>query len=104
MLAKSDAHHERMTRMDSQLQKIKAMVDVFEERLNKMNTMNLEANQKKLEAIVEQQEVPREETVVQTIRTLVDRYGDWHLAIGQHQQPKRRTHNDGGSWQKLATA
>jgi hypothetical protein len=45
MKTKLDACHERMmARMDSQLDKIEAMVDVFEERLTKMDTMNLEAN------------------------------------------------------------
>jgi hypothetical protein len=40
-----DAHHERMmARMDSQLQKIGATLDDFEEGLNKMDTTDLEAN------------------------------------------------------------
>jgi hypothetical protein len=69
-----------------------------------MNTMNLEANLEKSEAIVEEQKVPKEEAVVQTIGTLVDRYGDWHLAIGHCQQLKRRTHSDGSSRKKLVTA
>jgi hypothetical protein len=33
-----------MARMDSQLDKMEAMVDVFEENLMKINTTNLEAN------------------------------------------------------------
>jgi hypothetical protein len=61
-----------MTRMDSQLQKMETAVDAFEERLNKMNTMNLEAKQEKLEAVAEQQEVPKEEAAVETIGALVD--------------------------------
>jgi hypothetical protein len=45
MMAKSDAPHERiMATMDSQLEKMEAVVDVFEERLNKIDTMDLEAN------------------------------------------------------------
>jgi hypothetical protein len=44
MDAKLDAHHERMkARMESELEKMEASVGVFEERLNKMNTMDLEA-------------------------------------------------------------
>jgi hypothetical protein len=36
MMAKLDAHHERvMARMDSQLQRMETVVDVFEERLKK---------------------------------------------------------------------
>jgi hypothetical protein len=57
-----------------------------------------------LEAVAEQQEVPKEEAAVETIGALVDWYGAWHLAVGCHQQLKRWTHGDGGSWQKLATA
>jgi hypothetical protein len=33
-----------MARMDSHLEKMKAAVDVFEEILNKLDTMNVEAN------------------------------------------------------------
>jgi hypothetical protein len=36
-----------MARMDSHLKKMKAAVDVFKEMLNKMDTMNLRANQEK---------------------------------------------------------
>jgi hypothetical protein len=46
MLAKSDAHHKWMrARIDSQREKMEATVDVFNERLNKMDTMDLDANQ-----------------------------------------------------------
>jgi hypothetical protein len=42
MLTKLDACHERMiVRMDSQLDKMEAAVDVFDERLNQMDTMDL---------------------------------------------------------------
>jgi cytochrome c553 len=45
VLAKLDAHYERMmARMGSQLEKIEATVDIFQGRLNKMDTMDLEAN------------------------------------------------------------
>jgi hypothetical protein len=45
MRATLDAHHERMiARMDSQLEKMEAAVDVSEERLNKMDTTLLEVN------------------------------------------------------------
>jgi hypothetical protein len=45
MDAKLHAHHERrMARMDSQLEKMEAVVDVFKGGLNKMDTMDLEAN------------------------------------------------------------
>jgi hypothetical protein len=67
MMAKSDALHKRMmASMDSQLEKMKVMVDVFEERM-KMDTMDLEANLKKLEAVTEQQDAPKEEAAVETI-------------------------------------
>jgi hypothetical protein len=45
IMAKLDGHHERMmARMDSQLEKKEDTVDVFEERLDKMDTADLEAN------------------------------------------------------------
>jgi hypothetical protein len=45
MLAKLDVHHEKMmVRMNSQLEKMDAAVDVFEERLNRMDTTELEVN------------------------------------------------------------
>jgi hypothetical protein len=63
-------------RMDSQLEKMEAMVDVFEERLKKMDTTDFEANRGKLETVVEQQDVPKEEAVLKTFGALEDRYGD----------------------------
>jgi hypothetical protein len=43
--AKLDAHHERMMAgMNSELEKVEDAVGVFEERLNRMDTMDLEAN------------------------------------------------------------
>jgi hypothetical protein len=76
MMAKLDAHHERMmARVDSELKKMEAMLDVFEERLNIMNTTDLEANQEKSEITVEQQAAYKEEVAV-------DQYRDWHLAVG----------------------
>jgi hypothetical protein len=54
-----------MARMDSQLEK--------------MDTMNLEANWEKSEVTAEQQAAPKEEATVETIGALVDQYGDRHL-------------------------
>jgi hypothetical protein len=73
MLAKLYAYHERMmARMDSQLEKIEAVVDVFEERLNGMDTADVEANRETSGAIVEQQDGPNEEAMVETIAALED--------------------------------
>jgi hypothetical protein len=105
MMAKLDAHHERMTaRIDSQIEKMEAAVNVFEERLNKMDATDLEANRGKLEDVAEQQDIPKEDDMVKIIGTLEDRYGERHLAIGCSRQPKKQTQGDGGSWQKLAAA
>jgi hypothetical protein len=79
-------------------------VDVFEEGLDKMDTTDLEANWEKSEAVLEQQDIPMEGTEVENIRALVYQYGDWHLAPGHHQQPKKQTQGNGGSQQKLTTA
>jgi hypothetical protein len=45
MLARIEAHHKKMMAiMDSQLEEMEAAVDVFKERLNKMETTDLETN------------------------------------------------------------
>jgi hypothetical protein len=45
MMTMLDAHHERMmARMDSQTEKIEDAVDVFKDRLNKMDTADFEVN------------------------------------------------------------
>jgi hypothetical protein len=40
---------------------------------------------------MEQPDAPIEEATVETIRALVDQYGDRHLAIGHRWQPKKWT-------------
>jgi hypothetical protein len=55
-----------------------------------------------MKALVVHQEVPNEEAEAETVGALEDRYGDWHLAVGCRQQPKKWTQDNGGSWQKLA--
>jgi hypothetical protein len=81
----------------------KTMVGL-EERLNKMDTTDLEANREKSECGSEHLEVPKKEAAVETIGALEDRYGDRHLAVWHRRQPKKRTQRDGGSRQKLAAA
>jgi hypothetical protein len=46
--------------MKAGLEEMEAAVDVFEERLDKMDTTNLEANRGKLEIVEVHQEVPNE--------------------------------------------
>jgi hypothetical protein len=64
----------------------------------------MDASQEKSDTIVEHQEVPNKEATVESIGALVDQYGDLHLAIGWHQQPKEWTQCNGGTRQNLATA
>jgi hypothetical protein len=45
-----------------------------------------------------------EETAVETVGTLKDRYGDRHLAVGRRRQPKKWTQGDGLSRKKLAAS
>jgi hypothetical protein len=56
-----------MARMDSQPEKMEAVIDVFEEGLDKMDTTELEDNPKKSDAIEKHQEVPKEEAAVEII-------------------------------------
>jgi hypothetical protein len=60
----------------------------------------IEANPEEMKSVVKHQKVPEEETVVETIGALEDRY----LAVGRHRQPAKWTQGGGGSWQKLAAA
>lgn len=50
------------------LEETEAAVDVFKERLNKMDTTFLEANQEKSQTIAMHQEVPQEEATVEIVR------------------------------------
>jgi hypothetical protein len=79
------------------LEDMETTENISEERLGKMDTMDLEA-------VTVHQEVPKEETTVETTGALEDRYGNRHLAVGSHRQPKKRIQGDGGSRQKLAAA
>jgi hypothetical protein len=70
--------------------------------LVKMEATDLEANPEEKEIIAEQQQVPKEKASVKTVRTLKKQHGDWHLAVGRHRKPKKRTRSNGESWKKLA--
>jgi hypothetical protein len=105
MMVKLNAHYEwMMAGTDSQLETMGAARDIFEGRLNEMDTTDLEANREKSEALAEQQDVPKTEAAVKNIGAPKDRYGDRHLAAGCRRQLKKRTQGDGGSRQKLAAA
>jgi hypothetical protein len=54
------------------LEEMGVTVNVFEERLDKMDTTDLEANRQKLDTIAVYQDVPNEEAAVETIRALED--------------------------------
>jgi hypothetical protein len=47
-----------------------------------------------IEVVSERQKVPNEEAAVETIGALEDRYGDRHVVVGRHRQPKKRTQGD----------
>jgi Asp-tRNA(Asn)/Glu-tRNA(Gln) amidotransferase C subunit len=82
------------------LEELEAAVHVFEEKLNKMDTTDLEANWEKLEAIAVHREDPYKETKAKTVRTQEGRHEDWHVAVGCRQKPKKRTQGDGASWKE----
>jgi hypothetical protein len=44
---------------------------------------DLEANPEKIEAKVENKEVPKEKARVESVRTLKEWFGDQHLAVGR---------------------
>jgi hypothetical protein len=58
------------------LEETEVMMDVFEERLDKMDTTDLEANPEEKETVAEQQEVPNEEAAVEMIGAVKVQSGD----------------------------
>jgi hypothetical protein len=68
-------------------------IKAHQERVMAITKASLE----EMKSVAEHQDVPKEEATEETIEALVDR----HLAVGCHQQPKKRTQGDCGS-QKLA--
>jgi hypothetical protein len=64
----------------------------------------VEASREQSGVVAEHQEVPKEETAVETIGALEDRYGDRYIAVGSRRQPKKRTQGDDGSREKLVAA
>jgi hypothetical protein len=64
----------------------------------------MEAYPEKIKSLVEHQEVPKEEAVVETLKALEDRYGDLDLAAGHLRPLKKQTHGSSGSQKMLATA
>jgi hypothetical protein len=94
MRAKLDAHHKRMM----------ARMDSAEEngglcRKDRGHGFGGNSRRKVFES--EQQEVPKEEATMKTVRALKERYGDWYLAVEHCQHPQKWTHGDGGSWKML---
>jgi hypothetical protein len=64
----------------------------------------MKAGLEEMKSITRHQDVPKEQAPMETIRALQDRYGDLHLAVGCHRQPKKRTQGNCGSQKKLAVA
>jgi hypothetical protein len=65
---------------------------------------NKESSSLEVEPVAVHEEVPKEETAVKPIGTLMKRYGDRHLAVRRRVQSKKRTQGNGGSRKKLAAA
>jgi hypothetical protein len=66
--------------------------------------VDLETNQEEIESEAEHEVVPEEEAAMETFGALKERYGDRHLAVRRHSQPKKRIQGNGVSWKKLAAA
>jgi hypothetical protein len=63
-----------------------------------MEATGLETNPEEMKSESELLEVQKEEAAVETLRTLEDRYGNRHLAVGCCRQPKGK----GGFQKQLA--
>jgi hypothetical protein len=75
---------------------------VFEERLNRIDTTDLEANPEEKESLAEQLEAPNEETEVGTVGALEDHYGVRFLVVGHCCKLKKGTQGDDGPRKKLS--
>jgi predicted Zn-dependent protease len=95
-LPRSNGVQSKKTKADRE--EMEAKMDVFEERLDKMDTTDSKANREKSEGLAVNQEVPNQEAAVgETIGAMKYQYGDRHLDIGRRRQPKKRTQGSGGS-------
>jgi hypothetical protein len=63
--------------------------------LVEVETTDLEKNPEEKEIVAEQQQVPKEEDAVKTVRALKKRHGDRHLAVRCRRKPKKRIQ---GKW------
>jgi hypothetical protein len=98
MLAKIEAHHERMmARMNSQLEKMEAC-------LGKTGDIDLEASPEEIMFEVEHEEVPKEAVAVETLGARKKQYGDRHSDVWRHRQLNKQTQGVSGSRKKLAAA
>jgi hypothetical protein len=95
-LDKAKANPEKMK---AGLEEMEAAMDVFKERMDKTDTMDLEANRETSEAVAVHQKSLMK---VENVGALEDQYGDWNLTAGLCRQPKKRTQGNGGSWKMLA--
>jgi hypothetical protein len=87
MMAKLDAHHERMMAC-----------------LGKSEDMDFEANPEEIKSVAEHQEVTVEEAAVKSLGALKKQHMGWHLVAGCHSQLQERTQGNCGSRKKLAAA
>jgi hypothetical protein len=75
---------------------------MVEASLEKTGAMVLEASPEEIECELEHQEVPKEDTTVETMGALEDSYGDRHLAVGHCRQLKKWIQGDGGCQKKFS--
>jgi hypothetical protein len=96
--------------MKVSLEEMETAVGVFEDRLDKMDTTDVEANTEGKKTIAEQQEVHNEEAAVEMIRGLKDRSGDGRLAARRCRRltpeviKDRRSRRDVGRARNATTA
>jgi hypothetical protein len=99
IIAKMDAHQERMTAsVNAWWKEMTACQEAMEACLGKTEAMNLLASPEEIES-----EAEYEEAAVKTFGALKEQYEDWHLAVRRQGQLKRWTQGNSGSQKKLAT-
>jgi hypothetical protein len=102
MKTKMDSHHEKfMAIKKAGHERIEAMMEAC---LEKTEATDLGANPEEIKSVVEHQKASKEETLVEIIGALEDRYGNRYLALRRRRQLRKLTQDEGGLRIKMATA
>jgi hypothetical protein len=111
LASRIDANQEEMKEeIKSGQAEIKATVSAILQKMTswweetKACLQKMGAYPEKMKCVAKNQDVPKEEAAVTTVRAVKKRYGDRHLAIRRRRQLRKRPQDEGGSRKKLVVA